>query len=48
MFRVLGFSDLDLLWCLPSFLGVGLGKRMQKQLGAHQERLNNCSEREHS
>jgi hypothetical protein len=47
-FRVLLF--LFLFWCLSRFssLGAGLGKRTQKPLGAHQERVFDRYEREHS
>ncbi len=46
-FCVLGFANFNLLLCLPSFLGAGLGKWTQKPLGAHQERFDHRSEREH-
>ncbi len=47
IFHVLGFAKFNLLWCLSSFLGAGLGERMQKLLGAHQERTDHRNDREH-
>jgi hypothetical protein len=48
-FRILGFL-LNLIYSVPfllsSSLGAGLGKRTQKLLGAHQERISIANERE--
>ncbi len=49
-FRVLGsLLNLILLGAFLAFssLGAGSGKRMQKPLGAHQEKISIVNEREH-
>jgi hypothetical protein len=47
-FCVLGFPNFNCSSAFSSFIGACLGKRMQKPLGAHQQRFDDRSEREHS